>query len=56
MAKKTVLEGKVIDPILDCCHKIVLDDDVDILHDALSEFEDKMVKITIEALDIVEEK
>ena len=56
MAKKTVLEGKVIDWTFDCGHLVVWDDDVDILNDALSEFEDKMVRITIEVLDIVEEK
>ncbi len=56
MVEKTVLEGKVIDWGFDCGHLVVWDDAGDILHDALSELEDKRVRITIEVLDIVEEK
>lgn len=49
MSKKNKkLKGKVYDPVLDCCHRISLDEHgYDILHDALADFEGKEVEIII---------
>lgn len=43
---KTV-RGTVRDWVLDCGHLTVSDGSFDVLHDALSEFEDEEVEITI---------
>lgn len=56
MDQKEVLKGTVRDWVLDCGYLVVSDGESDILHEALQKFEDKWVRITIEALDIMEDK